>query len=103
MIGAAAADRGLWIAVLLFATGVGGLIGRRNLIFVLLSIELMLAAAALALVAGGSRWNRPDGQVLFLFVLAVAASETAVALALVLRAWREFGALDPRRLSEMEG
>jgi NADH-quinone oxidoreductase subunit K len=100
---ASAAHPGLWVAALLFVTGLGGLLARRNLIFVLLSVEIMLSASALAFVAAGSRWGAPDGQVMFLFILALAAAETAVALALILRASREFGTLDPQALRDMTG
>ena len=58
---------------------------RRNLIFILMSIEIMLNAPGLAFVAAGSRWGQPDGQVMFLFILAMAAAEVSVGLALVLR------------------
>lgn len=84
----------LALAATLFALGLAGLLARRNVIFVLLSLEVMLNAAGLALVAAGARWGQPDGQVFFLFVLAVAAAEAAVALALVLRLQARFRTLD---------
>ena len=54
---------------------------RRNLIFILMSIEIMLNGTGVAFVAAGSRWGQPDGQIMFLFILAMAASEVAVGLA----------------------
>ena len=61
------------LAGILFSLGLTGLLVRRNLIFVLMSLEVMLNAAGLAFVVAGSRWNQADGQVMFLFILAVAA------------------------------
>jgi NADH-quinone oxidoreductase subunit K len=58
---------------------------RRNLIFILMSIEIMLNGTGVAFVAAGSRWGQPDGQIMFLFILAMAAAEVSVGLALVLR------------------
>jgi NADH-quinone oxidoreductase subunit K len=80
-----------------------GLLVRRNLIFVLMSLEVMLNAAGLAFVAAGSRWQQADGQVMFLFILAMAASEVAVGLALVLQIYHRFKSLDVDELSEMRG
>ncbi len=84
----------LFLAVLLFSLGLIGLLVRRNILFMLISIEIMLNAAGLAFVAGGRIWARPDGQVMFLFILAMAASEVAVGLALVLRFRHGFRTLD---------
>ena len=76
---------------------------RRNLIFILMSIEIMLNAAGLAFVAAGSRWGQPDGQIMFLFILAMAASEVAVGLALVLLLYRHHPTLDADAISDMRG
>ena len=76
---------------------------RRNLIFILMSIEVMLNAAGLAFVVAGSRWMQPDGQVMFIFILAMAAAEVAVGLALVLRLYHVHGSLDADTASEMRG
>ncbi len=94
---------GLILAGILFSLGLTGLLVRRNLIFVLMSLEVMLNAAGLAFVVAGSRWNQADGQVMFLFILAVAASEVAVGLALVLQIYRRFRSLDVDAVSEMRG
>ena len=74
----------LFLAVLLFALGVAGVLTRRNLIFMLMSIEIMLNAAGLAFVGAGARWGQPDGQIMFLLVLTLAAAEISVGLALIL-------------------
>jgi len=72
------------LAGVLFALGLIGLLVRRNIIFILLSIEIMLNAAGLAFIVAGARWAQPDGQVMFMFILAMAAAEVSVGLALVL-------------------
>lgn len=72
------------LAAILFAIGLAGVLIRRNLLFMLMSIEIMLNAAGLAFVAGGARWAQPDGQIMFLLVLTLAAAEISVGLALIL-------------------
>jgi len=96
-------SHGLLLAGLLFALGAAGLLARRSLVFMLLSIEVMLNAAGLAFVVGGAKWGQADGQVMFLFILAVAAAEVAVGLALALRVnhvWRSLDAEAPSTLRE---
>jgi NADH-quinone oxidoreductase subunit K len=78
-------EQTLILAAILFVIGLAGVLARRNLLLMLLSIEIMLNAAGLVFVAGGSRFNKPDGQVMFLFILAVAAAEVTIGLALILR------------------
>jgi NADH-quinone oxidoreductase subunit K len=84
----------LMLAILLFALGVIGLLVRRNIIFMLVSIEIMLNAAGLAFVAAGAHWEAADGQVMFLFLLTMAAAEVCVGLALVLQMFRQLRTLD---------
>ena len=93
----------LVLAGILFALGLAGLLMRRNLIFILMSIEIMLNGAGVAFVAAGSRWGQADGQIMFLFILAMAASEVAVGLALVLRLYHRGHNLDADAISEMRG
>lgn len=76
---------------------------RRNILFILISIEVMLNAAGLAFVVAGARWVEPDGQALLLFILTSAAAEVAVGLALVLRLYRLDETLDADARSEMRG
>lgn len=76
---------------------------RRNLIFILMSVEIMLNGAGVAFVAAGSRWGQADGQIMFLFILAMAASEVAVGLALVLRLHHHYRTLDADAISDMKG
>ncbi|MEO8601974.1 MAG: NADH-quinone oxidoreductase subunit NuoK [bacterium] len=94
---------GLLLAAILFALGLVGLLVRRNLIFMLMSIEVMLNAAGLAFVIAGARWSQADGQVMFLFILAMAAAEVSVGLALVLQLYHQYGSLDVDAVSAMRG
>ena len=94
---------GLLLAGILFSLGLVSLLVRRNLIFVLMSLEVMLNAAGLAFVVAGSRWHQADGQVVLLFILATAAAEVSVGLALVVQIYRRFKSLDVDELSGMRG
>ncbi|HUS82414.1 MAG TPA: NADH-quinone oxidoreductase subunit NuoK [Dehalococcoidia bacterium] len=96
-------EQGLLLAGVLFALGLTGVLVRRNIIFVLLSLEVMLNAAGLAFIVAAYRWGQPDGQVLFLFVLTMAAAEVSVGLALVLQLHRLFKTLDVDAASRMRG
>ena len=87
----------------MFALGLIGLLVRRNLVFILMSIEVMLNAAGLAFVVAGARWGQPDGQIVFLFILAMAAAEVSVGLALALQIYHRFRTLDVDAASEMRG
>lgn len=96
-------ESGLQVAAALFTLGFVGVLVRRNILFVLMSIEIMLNAAGLAFVVAGARWAQPDGQVMFLFILATAAAEAAVGLALVIQFARRFKTLDVDAASRMRG
>jgi NADH-quinone oxidoreductase subunit K len=91
----------LYLAVTLFVLGLIGLLTRRNLIFTLMSVEIMLNASGLAFVAGSYRWGQPDGQVMFVFILAMAAAEVSVAL--LLQFHRREPTLDSDVASQMKG
>lgn len=93
----------LILAALLFATGLVGLMIRRNVIFILMALEVMLNAAALAFVAAGTAWQQADGQVIFMLILAVAAAEVSVGLGLVLQIKRRFKTLDMDQARELNG
>ncbi|MDA8163441.1 MAG: NADH-quinone oxidoreductase subunit NuoK [Desulfobacteraceae bacterium] len=103
MIAPAAIQHGLILAGVLFALGLAGVLVRRNLIFILMSVEVMLNASGLAFVLAGARWGQPDGQVMFLFVLAMAAAEVSVGLALVIAIRERFNTLDADRVNTMRG
>lgn len=93
----------LGLAGVLFALGVAGLLARRNVLFMLIAVEIMLNAAGLAMVGAGARFGQADGQVMFLFVLATAAAEVSVGLALVLRLFHERGTLDADAARDLRG
>ena len=96
-------ENALALAAVLFALGLVGVLVRRNVIFILMSVEIMLNAAGLAFVVAGARWQQPDGQVMFFFILAMAAAEVSVGLALVLQLYHNFKTLDADRASTMRG
>ena len=96
-------ETGLLLAIILFVIGVMGLLVRRNIIFMLMSIEIMLNAAGLAFILGSARWIQPDGQVMFIFILAMAAAEVSVGLALILRIYSKFKTLDSDSINNMKG
>lgn len=96
-------EHGLLLAGVLFALGLLGLLVRRNVIFVLMSLEIMLNAAALAFVAAGSAWGQADGQIMFILILTLAAAEACVGLALVLQVYKRYTSLDVDGLAGMKG
>jgi len=85
----------LMVAGIIFALGVFCAVVRRNLIMIVLGIEIMLNAVSIAFVAAALRWNNLDGQTFVLFILAVAATEVAVGLAIIVYAFRRTGSFDP--------
>ncbi|HLI85516.1 MAG TPA: NADH-quinone oxidoreductase subunit NuoK [Bryobacteraceae bacterium] len=93
----------LALAAILFGLGLVGVLVRRNILFVLMSVEVMLSGAALAFIAAGARWGQPDGQVVFLFILAMAAAEVSVGLALLLALYHQYNTLDTNVASRMKG
>ena len=96
-------SQGLVLASILFVIGMVGVLVRRNIIFILMSIEIMLNAAGVAFIAAGARWGQPDGQVMFIFILVMAAAEVAVGLALVLQVYHRMKSLDADAVSRMRG
>ncbi len=91
------------LAGVLFALGLIGVMARRNLIFMLMSVEIMLNAAGLAFITAGARWGQVDSQVMFIFILTMAAAEVSVGLALVLRFYHLNKTLDADCASKMRG
>ncbi|GKS62978.1 NADH-quinone oxidoreductase subunit K [Nitrospira sp.] len=93
----------LVLAIMLFGLGLIGLLSRRNILYMLLSLEIMLNAAALAFIAGGARWGQVDGEIMFLFILTLAAAEVSVALGIVLQLSHRFRTVDADALCELRG
>lgn len=96
-------EHGLALAGMLFVVGLAGVLVRRNLLFILMSLEIMMNATALAFVIAGSRWVQPDGQIMFILILTLAASEAAIGLAIVIQLYRRYQSLDIDAASEMRG
>jgi NADH-quinone oxidoreductase subunit K len=96
-------DHVLVLSSVLFAVGLAGVLARRNLIMALLSIEIMLNAAALAFIAAGAYHRQPDGQAMFFFILATAAVEVSIGLALALRLDQASKTLDVDAAGSLRG
>ena len=96
-------EHGLILAALLFVLGMVGVLVRRNMLFMLMSIEVMMNAAGLAFVLAASRWAEADGQIMFILILTLAACEASIGLAILLRLYRRFHSLDIDAASEMKG
>ena len=93
----------LLLAAVLFSIGVYGVLARRNAVMVLMSIELVLNSVNLNLVAFALMNNNVDGQVFALFVIAIAAAEVGVGLAMVLLVYRNRRSISLDELSELKG
>jgi NADH-quinone oxidoreductase subunit K len=91
-------DYYLILSAIIFAIGVIGVLIRRNLIVVLMSIELMLNAVNLTFVAFSHSLGSMDGQVIVFFVMAVAAAEAVVGLAIIISVFRHRQSLDPQEM-----
>ncbi len=91
----------LILSAVLFAIGLVGFVSRRNMIVMFLSVELMLQAVSLNLVAFGHAWGSWHGPIFALFVIAVAAAEAGVALALIVALYRGRGMLDSSVWSQL--
>jgi NADH-quinone oxidoreductase subunit K len=96
-------DQGLLLAAILFALGLAGVLVRRNLLFMLMSLEVMLNATGIAFVVAGARWAAPDGQIMFILVLTFAATEVSVGLALILLMHRRIPTLDADAVDRLRG
>jgi NADH:ubiquinone oxidoreductase subunit K len=93
----------LLLAAFLFCTGVYGVLARKNGVLVLMSIELILNAVNVNLVAFGAFRNNTTGQIFALFVIAVAAAEVGVGLAIVLLIYRNRRSIDLTEVDLMKG
>jgi NADH-quinone oxidoreductase subunit K len=93
----------LILAAILFLLGAGCAVARRNLIMILIGVEVMLSAGGLAFIGAAMRWQQLDGQAFVIFIMAVAASEVAVGLALIVYSQRRSGTVDADRYDLMKG
>lgn len=112
-------EHGLIVASILFCLGIIGLLIRRDLLFILMSLEIIMNSAALAFIVAGSAHTNvlvdkvingkhllvhaADGQVMYIMIIALAAAEAAIGLALLLQLYRRFHTLDIDAASEMRG
>ena len=95
----------LYLALALFAIGLYGVLSRRNLIAVLISVELMLNAASINFMAF-NRFLAPNpvvGQVITLFIMAVAAAEAAIALSIIMAVYRKLRTINAEEATELRG
>jgi NADH-quinone oxidoreductase subunit K len=103
MIASVPIEHGLILAAILFALGLVCVMVRRNIVFMLMGVEIMLNAVGVAFVVAGARWGQVEGQVMFIFILTMAAAEVSVGLALVLQLYHRFKTLDADAASGMKG
>ena len=92
----------LVLSAILFVIGTAGVFLRRNVITILLSIEIMLNAVNLTFVAAGRQFASVDGQVIVFFVMTVAAAEAAVGLAIVIALFRHRESLNPEAFTSLK-
>lgn len=81
-------SHGLSLSIILFILGLSGIIIRRNLLLMLLGLEVVINASALAFVVVGAYLNQEDGQIMYILIVTLAASESAISLALLLKLYR---------------
>jgi NADH-quinone oxidoreductase subunit K len=93
----------LILAGLLFLLGAVCALARRNLIMILIGVEIMLNAAGLALIGASLKWQQLEGQIFVIFIMAVAAAEVAVGLALIVYSQRRTGTLEADRYNLLKG
>jgi NADH-quinone oxidoreductase subunit K len=93
----------LILASLIFLMGAACTVARRNLIMILVGVEIMLNAAALAFIAASLHWGRLDGQAFVVFIFAVASSEVAVGLALIVHVQRPTKSVSANDYSRLKG
>ncbi|AAO26886.1 NADH dehydrogenase I chain K [Buchnera aphidicola str. Bp (Baizongia pistaciae)] len=96
-------SHGLILAFFLFSLGFVSLVMHKNILFMLISLEIMINSAALALVVVGNYWNQVDGQIMYILILTLGASESSIGLALLIQCYRHFKTLNIDKLSEMNG
>lgn len=93
----------LIVSTVLFFLGLGCILARRNLIMILIGIEIMLNAAGLTFIGASARWQQADGQVLVLLLMGVTAAEVAIALAMVVYLYGSKRSIDINTFDEMRG
>ncbi len=93
----------LFLAGILFLLGAACAVARRNLIMILIGVEIMLNAAGLVFVGASLRWEHLEGQAFVIFILTLAAAEVAVGLALIVTSYRRTGSVNADRYNLLKG
>ncbi len=93
----------LILSTILFLLGLVCVLVRRNLIMILIGIEIMLNAVGLLLVGASAFWQQIDGQVMVIFLMAMTSAEVSISLAMVVYLNRRKGTVDVRAFDEMRG
>ena len=93
----------LVVATIIFVLGLACVLARRSLIMILIGAEIMLNAAGLALVGGSAYWQRVDGQLMVLFLMAMTSAEVSISLAMVVYLRRRKGTIVADDFREMSG
>ncbi|MBL4865747.1 MAG: NADH-quinone oxidoreductase subunit NuoK [Pseudomonadales bacterium] len=96
-------DEVMLLAGVIFTIGLVGVMVRRNILYILMSLEIALNATGLAFIGASSHWGQPDGQIMFLLILTLAAAEVSVALGLILQIHRKYNILDIDQSKLMRG
>jgi NADH-quinone oxidoreductase subunit K len=96
-------EQGFILVALLWAVGLIGLLSRKNALFMLMSMEIMLNAAGVAFILAGRLWQQADGQVIYILILSVAAAEVGLGLALLIRLRAHISDLNIDKLNELRG
>ena len=93
----------LTLAGIIFCLGLVCVMARRNLVMILIGVEIMLNGAAIAFMGSGLLWQRLEGQAFVLFIIGIAATEVSVGLTLVLHAYRRTASVDPDTYYVLKG
>ena len=93
----------LTFAMILFVMGLGTVLVRRNLIMILIGVEIMINAAGIVMVGGSAFWQQVDGQVFVLFMMAMTSAEVAISLAMVVYLHRRKNTVEADAFNELRG
>ncbi|CAL4319550.1 NADH-quinone oxidoreductase subunit NuoK [Buchnera aphidicola] len=91
----------LLLSSILFIIGIISLIVRKNLLFILISLEIMINSVSLALISVSSYWDQIDGQIMYILLITLSASEASISLILLLQFFRNKNTLNLVKLSEI--
>lgn len=94
-------NHGIILSIILFFIGMFSLLIHKNLIFILISLELLTNSVALSMIFIGHYWNQIDSQIMYIFIVTTAAVEVSIVLAIFLKIYRLYNTLDIYKLSEI--